>query len=146
VGKEFAVCEMLQAGGVVSHSISIPWEEEGEVAVAVFSLVSTAVVAQLGSDSIGRDCSFVHLRDGRGVVAASANCAIGHIGLLGDEADLGKLASLLQVTIGDGSMGVVEGGQVLLYVLGQGLSPYVGSAMVVIKDPTHASFCSVSST
>jgi hypothetical protein len=55
VGKEFAVGGMLQAGDVVSHSISVSWEEEGEVATAVFLLVSTAVVAQLGGDSI-RPC------------------------------------------------------------------------------------------
>jgi hypothetical protein len=139
--------EMLQVGGVISHSILVSWEEEGEVAVAVFALVSTAVVAELGSDSIGGDHSFVHLRDGRGVVAASAtNGAIGHLGLVGNEADLGELADLLQVTIGDGSFGVVEGDQILLDVLGEGLSPYLGSAMVVIKDLTHPGFRSISST
>jgi hypothetical protein len=87
MGKEFAVSEMLQGGGIISHSILISWEEEGEVAVAVFSLVSTAVVAQLGSDSIGGGHSFVHSRDGGGVVAANANGAIGNIGSLRDEAD-----------------------------------------------------------
>ena len=28
VGKEFAVGEMLQARGVVGHSIAVSWEEE----------------------------------------------------------------------------------------------------------------------
>jgi hypothetical protein len=144
VGKEFAVSEMLQAGGIVSHSISISWEEEGEVAVAVLLLVLTLVVAQLGSDPIGGDHSFVRSRDGGGVVAASANGAIGNIGSLRDEADLCELACLFQVTIRDGSLGVVEGNQILLDVLGEGLSPHVGSALVIIKDPTHTSFCSVS--
>jgi hypothetical protein len=144
VGKEFAVSEMLQAGGVISHSILISWEEEGEVAVAVFSLVSTAVVTQLGSNSIGGDCSFVHSRDRGGVVATSANGAIGNIGSLRDEADLGELAGLFQVTICDGSLGVVEGDQILPDVLGEGLSPHVGSALVIIEDPTHISLRSVS--
>jgi hypothetical protein len=144
VGKEFAVSEMSQAGGVVSHSISISWEEEGEVAVAVLLLVSTVVVAQLGSNLIGGDRSFVHSRDGGGVVAASANGAIGNIGLLGDEADLCKLAGMFQVTIRDGPLGVVEGNQILLDILGKGLSPHVGSALVIIEDPTHTSFRGVS--
>jgi hypothetical protein len=144
VGKEFGVSEMLQAGGVISHSISISWVEKGEVAVAVLALVSAAVVAQLGGNSIRGHRSFVHSRDGGGVVAASANGAVGSVGLLGDEADLGKLAGLFQVTIGDGSLGVVEGDKVLLDILGEGLSPHVGSAMVVIEDATHTSFGHVS--
>jgi hypothetical protein len=143
VGKEFDVSEMLQAGGVVSHSVSISWEEKGEVAVAVLSLVSAAVVAQLGCDPIRGHRSFVHSRDGGGVVTASANGAVGSVGTLGDEADLGELAGLFQVTIGDGSMGVVEGDQVLLDVLGERLSPHVGSTMVVVEDATHTSFRSV---
>ena len=109
MGKEFAVGEMLQARGVVGHSIAVSWEEEREVAVAVLALVSTAVVAELGSDSIRRDGSFVHARYGRCVVTSRANRAIGNVGPLGDEADLGELAGLFQVTVRDGSLGIFEG-------------------------------------
>jgi hypothetical protein len=66
--------------------------------------------------------------------------------LLDNEADLGELPSLFQVTICDSSLGIVEGNQILLGVFGEGLLQHVGSAMVVIKDPTHTSFRSVSSS
>jgi hypothetical protein len=143
VGKEFGVGEMLQAGGVVSHTIAVSREEEREVAVAVLMLVLTAVVAELGSDSIRRDRSFVHAQDGRSVVTSRAYCAIGEVGTLGDEADLGELAGLFQVTVRDGSLGVVEGHKVSLDVLGEGLLPGVRSSLVIVEDSSHAGFSCV---
>jgi hypothetical protein len=93
---------------------------------------------RINNNSIRWDCSFVHVRSGRGVVTPRAYCAIGDIDLLGDEADLGKLAGLFQVTIRDGSLGVVEGDKVLLDVLWEGLSPHVGGSLVIIEDSSHA--------
>ena len=45
VGKEIGVGERLQAGGVVSHDVGHPGNEECFVAVAVASLVHARDVA-----------------------------------------------------------------------------------------------------
>ena len=55
VGKEGSVREVLKAGGIVSHDVGMPWDEEVRLAVAVFPLVGTSVVAEIGRRPVGGD-------------------------------------------------------------------------------------------
>ena len=45
VGKESSVRQVLEPGCVVPHSVRVPWEESGEVSVAVQALVVTSYAA-----------------------------------------------------------------------------------------------------
>ena len=74
----------------------------------MLTLVEAAQVAQHSRDAIGGECSFVHSRDRRSVVASSEDGAVSEVGALGEQADLGELAGLFQVTVGDAAFGIVE--------------------------------------
>ena len=69
VGKKGSVREVLEARGIVRHDIGTPWDEEVCLAVAVFSLVSTSVVAEKGRRPVGGDRSLQHSGQGGGVVS-----------------------------------------------------------------------------
>lgn len=129
---------MLQARGIVGHSVGVAWEVVGVVVVTMLSLVGAAIVAEHGRDPIGRDGTFVHARDSWGVVTASDDGAVADVGLLGEEADLRKLAGLFQVTVCDGSFRVVKGDKVRLNVFWKWLSPDVRESVVVVVDATHS--------
>ena len=63
--------------------------------------------------------------------------------MLGDEAYLSELAGLLQVTIRDGALRVVEGHKVGLDVGRKRLAPCVRVAVVVVEHSSHAGLGSV---
>ena len=69
VGEEGSVREVLKAGGIVRHDVGTPWDEEVRLAVAVFSLVGTSVVAEKGRRPVGGDRSLQHSGQGGGVVS-----------------------------------------------------------------------------
>ena len=58
----------MKARGVVSHHVSLPWEEVTNVAVAVEALVVASVTAEPGPRAIIRDGSFGESGQGRCVV------------------------------------------------------------------------------
>ena len=55
VREEGGVRQVLQSGGVVRHDIQPSREEMASVAVAVFPLVLTSIVAQVSCRTIIRD-------------------------------------------------------------------------------------------
>ena len=52
VCKEGGVRKVLQARGIVSHDVGVPWEVSGFVTVAVEALVQASVVAKVGGGAI----------------------------------------------------------------------------------------------
>ncbi len=77
VGKKVSVRQMLHAGGVVTHDVNRSWEVEGDVAVAMGTLMGAGDVAQEGGRTVVGQGSFGDARDGRGVVAAVSDGGVG---------------------------------------------------------------------
>ena len=57
VSEQFSVSEVLQARGVIGHSILRSWDVVGLETVAMESLVLTGIVAQVGGSSVRGDGS-----------------------------------------------------------------------------------------
>ena len=68
VGKEFSVRKVLQSLRVIPHPVGVPVDEGGDVAVAMDSLVSAGVVAQVGARAIAGHSATRDTRDGWSVV------------------------------------------------------------------------------
>ena len=100
VSEEGSVREVLQARGVVCHDVGTPWDEEVCRAVAVFSLVSTSVVAEKGRRPIGGDRSLQHSGQGRGVVSPIGDGGVAYVVMVSHEGGLSQETGLLKVAVG----------------------------------------------
>ena len=60
MSKERGVREVLETGCVVCHGVVVSWEELGDVAIAVCTLVATRVIAEVGSGPVAGDGSTRH--------------------------------------------------------------------------------------
>ena len=109
MSEQLCVSKVVQAGGVVSHGVSHPGNEEGLVAVPMLTLMHAGEVAEMSGRAVGGDSAFVHTRERRGVVSSIEDSGVAHVMMLGHDVKLGQLACLLEVTVGDLSSRVREG-------------------------------------
>ena len=135
VGEEGSVREVLKAGGIVCHDVGTPWDEEVCLAVAVFSLVSTSVVAEEGRRSVGGDRSFQHSGQGGGVVSPIGDGGVADVVVVSHGGGLSQKTGLLKVAVGDVTRGVVGRDQPGLDLRGEGLTPEVALAGAVVVVP-----------
>jgi hypothetical protein len=125
VSEQISVREVLKAGSVVSHHVSLSWEEVAHVTVAVEALVVAGIAAEPGSGTITGDGAFGEARQGRGVVGAGGNGGVGDREGCRDDRGLSQLAGLLQVAVRDVASGVVSRHQALLHFARKGMTPEV---------------------
>ena len=144
VGKKGSVREMLEARGVVAHDVVRSWQVEGDVAVAVGSLVRAGDVAQEGGRSVARQGAFGDPGDSRGVIASVGDGGIGDVVGERHQRGLGHESTVFEVAVGNGSREVCRGHQSLLHREGEGVAPQVSIVFGVEVDPAHAHFGSVS--
>ena len=109
VGKKVSVRQMLHAGGVVTHDVDRSWEVEGDVAIAVGTLMGAGDVAQEGGRAVVGQGSFGDARDGRGVVAAVSDGGVGDVVGERHQGGLGHERAVFEVAVGDGSREVGGG-------------------------------------
>ena len=88
VGKEGSVREVLKAGGIVRHDVGTPWDEEVRLAVAVFPLVGTSVVAEIGRRPVGGDRPLQHTGQGGGVVSPIGDGGVAYVVVVSHEGGL----------------------------------------------------------
>ena len=105
----------------------------------------TGVVTEIGRGLVTSHGSFVHARDGRGVVSSIGNGGIADVALLSHESSLGQDAGLLQVAVGDLARWVVKGNQGVLDVGRKGKAPQEGLSCAVVEDTAHTCFGGISS-
>ena len=144
VGEEGSVREVLKAGGIVCHDVGTPWDEEVCLAVAVFSLVSTSVVAEKGCRSVGRDRSLQHPGQGGGVVSPIGDGGVAYVVMVSHEGGLSQETGLLKVAVGDVTPGVVGRDQPGLDLSRERLTPKVALAGAIVVDTPHSRFCRIS--
>ena len=77
--------------------------------VAVLSLVSTGIVAEIGPSSFTGDSSSGSPGDSRGVVAAVDDCGIANVVCGGHEGHLTQETRVFQVAVGHVASWVVDG-------------------------------------
>ena len=112
--------------------------------IAVGALVVASDLAQVGGRARFGHGAFAHSGHGRSVVAEVFQGRIAHTLEVCLHVDLAEESSLLQVTVGDVTLGVVDAHQGILNVLREGVTPVVAVAVCVKEDAAHASFGSVS--
>jgi hypothetical protein len=85
--------------------------------------------------------------NGRGVVVAVVDCLFAYIHCLGNDVMLSHSTTEFQITVGDGTFGVFEGGQRLRDLLGETRAPQIREVAVGgrhVEDTPHAHASSVS--
>ena len=142
--KKGSVREVLEARDIVRHDVGTPWDEEVCLAVAVFSLVGTSVVAEVGSRAVGGDRSFQHSGQGGGVVSTIGDSGIAHVMEVSHEGGLGQETGLLEVAVGDVTPGIVGRDQPGLDLSRERLTPKVALAGAIVVDTSHTSFRRIS--
>ena len=138
VGEEGSIREVLKAGGVVCHDVGTPWDEEVGLAVAVFALVSTSVVAEKGCRPVGRDRSLQHPGQGGGVVSPIGDGGVAYFVMESHEGGLSQETGLLKVAVGDVTLGVVSPDQPCLDLRRERLMPKVALAGAIVVDTPHS--------
>ena len=114
--------------------------------VAVVTTVHARQAAQVGRGLVGGDGAFVVARDRCRVVSKGGKGAFAEVkGGVGDIC-LGEDPRLLQVAVGDVPLGVVEGDDAPLDVVGEGGAPEQGCLVLGEEYPAHAHFGSVHRT
>ena len=91
-----------------------------------------------------RSGALIHARDGRSVVASHDNSAEGCRQEVGDDIQVANHASLLQVTVGDRTVGVIGRNQSSLDLMRKGLAPDAGLSVGSKECASHALFRGVS--
>ena len=110
--QEIGIGEMEQAGGVICHGVGFAWDEESAGAVAVESLVRTGFSAQQGGRPRLGDGSFVVAAEGRSIVGPALDGAAGQVEDAAHDTQLSLTRGLLEVAVGDRSVGVIDRDQV----------------------------------
>ena len=141
--EEGGVGEFLEARSVVGHHVIISWEESCKVAIAVGALVVAGVVAEVCSWPVAGHGPFVDAGDSGGVVRSVGHGGVPHVVVMGNEGSLGQQGSLLQVAVGDASMGVVGRHELGLDGFREGEPPDAALACGVVENPAHAGFCGI---
>ena len=88
--------------------------------------------------------SLIHARDGGSVVASRDDSAVGSRQDGGYDVQVANHASLLQVTVGDRTVGVIGRNQSSLDLMRKGLAPDVGLSVGSKEHSSHALFRGVS--
>ena len=145
VSKKSGVREVLEARRVICHNVQVSWEVVGEVAVAMFPLVSAGKVAEVGCGSITGHRALVDTRDGGRVVGEVDKDGVACVVCRHYQVNLGEEARLFEVAVGDGTLRVVEGYEAALDIRRESLAPDVGSPEGEV-DATHARFGRVGGT
>ena len=135
VSEESSVREVLQARGVVGHDVGTSWDEEVSLAVSVFSLVSTGVIAEKGCRPVRGDRSLQHPGQGGGVISPVGDGGVADVVVVSHEGGLSQKTGLLKVAVGDDTRGVVGRDQPGLDLRGEGLTPEVALTGAVVVDP-----------
>ena len=143
VSEESSVREVLQARGVVCHDVGTSWDEEVCLAVAVFSLVSTGVIAEKGSRPVRGDRSLQHSRQGGGVVSPIGDGGVADVVMVSHEGGLSQETGLLKVAVGDVTPGVVGRDQPGLDLSRERLTPEVALAGAVVVNTPHPCLCRI---
>ena len=144
VSEESSVREVLQARGVVCHDVGTSWDEEVCLAVAVFSLVSTGVIAEKGSRPVRGDRSLQHPGQGGGVISPVGDGGVADVVVVSHEGGLSQEAGLLKVAVGDVTVGIVSRYQPGLDLSRKRLTPQVALAGAVVVDTPHPRLCGIS--
>ena len=137
VRKEGGIGEVLEAGGIIAHDIGRSWDVPGLVAVAVLALVKSSDVAELCGRTIIRDGAFVNTGPRRCVVGQVPQGGVGSVMGGAHETCLGDQGTVLQITVGDGAVGVGRADDLGLDVLREGKSPDEGVTVCVEVDAAH---------
>lgn len=144
MGAKGVVSEVDEAGAIVSHDVGRSWDVSGERAVAVFALVVAGELAEVGRCAWCSHGPFLRARDGSDVVRHVCQGGVADREVASHHVQLTEPSSLLEVTVGDGARGVLDGGQIGTDVVGERSSPKVAVAGGRVKEHTaHASFGSV---
>ena len=126
VGQEIGIGEMEQARSVIRHCVCFAWDEESAGAVAVEALVRAGFGAQQrGRPRLG-DRSFVMATEGRCVVGAVLDGAVGQVEDAAHDAWLPLTRRLLEVAVSDCSVRVVDRNQAPPDVQGELEAPDMG--------------------
>ena len=144
VSEEGGVRQVLQARGVIGHDVRRSWKVEALVAVAVLALVGARLVAQECCRSVTAYSAFVESRNRWSVVIPCQDRGVRHVVVVCQDRGLGLRAGLFQVTVGDGSRGVISRHQPPLDFYWKREAPDVGRARRVIVDAPHPSLGGVS--
>ena len=114
--------------------------------VAVVATVHACQAAQVGRGLVGGDGALAVARDRCRIVSKGGKGAVTEVkGGVGD-IRLGEDPRLLQVAVGDVPLGVVEGDDAPLEVVGEGGTPEQGCLVLGEEHPAHANFGSVYSS
>lgn len=123
VSKESIICEVLQARCIVGHDVCVPWEEVGDMAIAMLALVVAGDAAELGSSPVRGDGALVEPRHRRGVVGHVFECGVAHRVRARHELSLPEEPRLLEVAVRDGARGVVFGHELALNLRAERVAP-----------------------
>ena len=114
------------------------------MAASVLPLKAAVKQAETRGSTRERCGSLIHARDGGSVVASHDDSAAGSRQEGGYDIQVADHTSLLQVTVGDRTVGVVGRNQSALDLMRKGLAPDVGLSVRSEEHSSHALFCRVS--
>jgi hypothetical protein len=123
VGEKLGIGQVEQAGRVVCQFVGRAGDVSEDVMVTVLPLVQACVSEQVGSRARGGGGVFRLPADRWDVVAQSGEGAMAAVELVHRDGGLAQGTGKLQITIGDGALGVVEGDEVLFDIWGESLAP-----------------------
>ena len=135
---------MLEAGRIVCHDVVGPSEVPGDVTASMLPLEAAIEQAETRGGASKRCGSFIHMRDSRGVVASGDDGAEGRRQGGCNNVQVADHPRLLQVAVGDGTIGVFGRDESPLDLLREGVAPEVGLLVGRKECPSHALFGGVS--
>ena len=135
---------MLEAGRIVCHDAVGSSEVPGEVTVSMLPLEAAIEQTETRGGAAERCGSFIHTRDGRGVVASGDDGAEGCRQGGCNNVQVADHAGLFQIAVGDGTIGVFGRDQAALNLGRERLAPEVGLLVGCEEHPSHALFGGVS--
>ena len=127
----------------VGHPVLISVDEADFVVVPVVALVHAGHAAGVGTSLIRGDGALVVSRDGWGVVAQGGQSAFANIELVGGYVSLSEHCCLFEVTVGEVTVGVVEGHQALLEAFGEAFTPKDGPVVLGEEHTSHANLAGI---
>ena len=123
VREEFIGAEVLESGGVVRHHVGLSRDVRKLICVAVVTLVEAGEATEVCRRAVGGDSTADSPAEGRCVVRETRHGELTHVVVLSDDVLSNEESSLLEVTVGDVPVRVVEGDDSTLDVLRERNAP-----------------------
>ncbi len=138
MGEEGSVRQVLEARGIVPHSVGGPRQVGGDVAIAVLALVGALDVAEARAGPGLRHGSLGEAGDRGRVIYTRAEGGVAHREVVGHHVQVRDRSGLLEVAVGDRPRRILPGHQPTLDFVAEGRAPDVRLAGGVEEDAPHS--------